>query len=250
MKKTSYLAEREEDSFKRHCRLSELLIGEDQHVFDVGANIGQSVSRYRDKFPNCFITSFEPNPQAFSLLERSWGGVPGVTLNQIALADYTGHASFFRTRVSAGSSLLKPTERIIELSSECNYDYETINVPTMTLDHYCQIHNVRNIDILKMDVQGSELGVLQGAEKLLREGMIKLIYSEVILAETYENQTRFVDIVSYLNKLNYEIWDIGSFLYTRNDRIWAANLIFVHTSAANLLEAKPKYNCEIEHDSI
>ncbi len=139
---------------------------------------------------------------------------------------------------------------MIELSSEGNYDYETINVPTMTLDHYCQIYNVGNIDILKIDVQGSELGVLQGAEKLLQKGMIKLIYSEVTLAETYENQARFIDIMSYLNKFNYEIWDIGSFLYTRNDRIWAANLTFVHTSAANLLEAKPKYNCEIEHDSI
>ena len=91
---------------------------------------------------------------------------------------------------------------------------------------------------------------MQGAEKLLQEGMITLIYSEVTFAETYENQTRFIDIVAYLNKFNYEIWDIGSFLYTRNDRIWAANLTFVHASAANLLEAKPNKNCEIEHDSI
>lgn len=238
MKKTSYLAEREEDSFERHCRLSKLLIGKDQHVFDVGANIGQSVSRYRDKFPNCFITSFEPNPQAFSLLEKSWGGVPGVTLNRIALANYTGHASFFCTRVPELSSLLKPTERMIELSSECKYDYEKIDVPTLTLDHYCQEGNINKIDILKLDVQGFELSILQGAEKLLQEGMITLIYSEVTFAETYENQVRFIDIVSYLNKFNYEIWDIGSFLYTRNDRIWAANLIFVHTSVADLLEAK------------
>lgn len=127
---------------------------------------------------------------------------------------------------------------MIELSSECKYDYEKIDVPTLTLDHYCQEGNINKIDILKLDVQGFELSVLQGAEKLLQEGMITLIYSEVTFAKTYENQVRFIDIVSYLNKFNYEIWDIGSFLYTRNDRIWAANLIFVHTSVADLLEAK------------
>jgi len=239
MSNTLYLAEREEDSFQRHCRLSKFLTNNSIHVFDVGANIGQSISRYRDKFPSCFITSFEPNPQAFSLLERSWGGVFGITLNPIALTNYVGRASFYVTRVSEVSSLLKPTERMIELSSERKYDHETINVSTMTLDHYCQENSIRNVDILKLDVQGSELSVLQGAEKLLQEGKITLIYSEVTFAETYNNQTRFINIVSYLNKFNYEIWDIGSFLYTRNDRIWAANLTFVHGSAANLLEAKP-----------
>jgi FkbM family methyltransferase len=238
MNYTLYLAEREEDSFQRHCRLSETLTNECRHIFDVGANIGQSVSRYRDKFPSCFITSFEPNPEVFSLLERNWGCVSGITLNPIALTNFIGHASFYATRVPEVSSLLQPTERMIELSSEHKYDHETINVSTMTLDHYCQINNIRNIDILKLDVQGSELNLLQGAEKLLQEGMITLIYSEVTFAETYINQTRFIDLVSYLNKFNYEIWDIGSFLYTRNGRLWAANLTFVHASAANLLEAK------------
>lgn len=239
MNYTLYLAECEEDSFHRHCRLSKTLTNECRHIFDVGANIGQSISRYRDNFPDCFITSFEPNPEIFSQLERNWGGVPGITLNPVALSDFTGHASFFSARVSEVSSLLKPTERMIELSSEHKYDHETINVPTMRLDHYCQLYNIRNIDILKLDVQGAELNVLQGAEDLLKVGTVKIIYSEVIFAETYINQTRFIDLVSYLNKFNYDLWDIGSFLYTRSDRLWAANLTFVHASAANLLEAKP-----------
>jgi hypothetical protein len=125
---------------------------------------------------------------------------------------------------------------MIKLSSEHKYDYKTITVPTLTLDHYCQINKIDKIDVIKLDVQGFELNVLQGATNVLREGKVTMIYSEVTLADTYTNQTRFIDLVTYLNKFNYEIWDIGSFLYTRSDRLWAANLIFLHASAARLIE--------------
>ena len=77
-----------------------------------------------------------------------------------------------------------------------------------------------------------------------------MIYSEVTFAETYMNQTRFIDLVSYLSKFNYGIWDIGSFLYTRNDRLWAANLTFLHTSAAGFIETKQTYNKEVLNDPI
>lgn len=244
MNKTLYLAEREEDSFQRHCRLARFLMNNDIHIFDIGANIGQSITRYREQYPNCTITSFEPNPAAFSILERNWGGIPGIMLNRLALSNYIGQASFYVTHVSEVSSLLKPTERIMNLSVEHKYDYETVNVSTITLDHYCHESTINNIDILKLDVQGSELSVLQGAEKLLQAGMIKLIYSEITFAETYMNQTRFLDLVSYLCQLNYELWDIGSFLYTRNDRLWAGNLTFVHASAGNFIETQYDACCK------
>jgi FkbM family methyltransferase len=250
MTSTLYMAEREEDSFQRHCRLSKILTNSSMHIFDVGANIGQSLSRYREYFPNCFITSFEPNPEIFSLLEKNWGEVSGITLNPIALANSVGHASFYATRVSEVSSLLEPTDRMMKLSSEHKYDYKMIDVPTLTLDHYCQVNNINKIDILKLDVQGFELNVLRGAEILLQEGKVTMIYSEVTFAETYMNQTGFIDLVSYLNKFNYEIWDIGSFLYTRNDRLWAANLTFLHTSAASFIETKQTHNKEISNDPI
>ena len=244
MNKTLYLVEREEDSFQRHCRLAKLLMNDGMHIFDIGANVGQSITRYREQFPDCIITSFEPNPAAFSILEKNWGGLTGITLNCFALSNDIGQASFYATRVSEASSLLKPTEHIMNLSSEHKYDYEAINVSTTTLDHYCDVSGIKKIDILKLDVQGSEFSVLRGAEKSLQAGMIRLVYSEITFAETYKNQTRFVDLVSYLCQLNYELWDIGSFLYTRNDRLWAGNLTFVHASAANFIEKNYNAGCQ------
>lgn len=238
MNETLYLEQIERDCFQRHCRLSNILSSHRIHIFDVGANIGQSIKHYRNEFPNCRITSFEPNPEVFPLLEQNWGGLSGITLNQVALSNCNENVTFHATRVSEASSLLKPTNHMMALSAESKYDHKEIQVPSMTLDHYCQINNIGNIDILKLDVQGSELSVLHGAEKLLSEGKITSIYSEVTFAETYINQTRFVDLLTYLNSFYYDIWDIGSFLYTRNEKIWAANLTFLHESAAKRIENK------------
>ena len=240
MYKTLYLPDREKDSFQRHCRLSRLLSSGQTTIFDVGANIGQSIKRYSKELPACRITSFEPNPEAFLHLESTWGHFPGITLNQIALTDYIGEASFYVTRVSEASSLLKPTNHIIEMSSERKYDHDEITVSAMTLDYYCQTHNVEKIDILKLDVQGAELSVLKGSEALLDEKRIPIVFTEITFAETYIHQTHFIDIVSFLNRFDYDIWDIGSFLYTRNERIWAANLTFIHSSFAAIIESKEK----------
>ena len=238
MNNTIYLADREEESFQRHCRLAKRLSKIGLCIFDVGANIGQSISQYRETFPDCSVTSFEPNPKAFSILSKDWASDPAITLNQIALTDFVGCTSFYATRISEVSSLLPPTDRMMELSSESKYDNKKIDVAAMTLDHYCQTTGINNIDILKVDVQGSELSVFRGATGMLQKEKISLIYCEVIFAETYKNQSRFADTISYLNKFNYEIWDIGSFLYTRNEKLWAANMTVVSRAAANFLEAK------------
>ncbi len=147
MNSTLYLSEREEDSFQRHCRLAKLLANESIRIFDVGANIGQSISHYRETFPDCSVTSFEPNPKAFSILARNWASDPAITLNQIALTDFVGCTSFYAARIPEVSSLLEPTDRMIELSAESKYDHEKIDVSAMTLDHYCQVHGIDNIDI-------------------------------------------------------------------------------------------------------
>src|SRR6478735_4922614 len=49
-------------------------------VFDVGANVGQSVTRFRDLWASCTIHSFEPSPQTFAKLQANTGGTAGVHL--------------------------------------------------------------------------------------------------------------------------------------------------------------------------
>src|SRR5690606_38527457 len=72
-----------------------------------------------------------------------------------------------------------------------------------TLDSYCKRNGVKEIDILKIDVQG--------ADSLLKNGAIRLIYSEVLFAENYSGQSSLLSISAFLEKHSYLLWDFKSF---------------------------------------
>ena len=58
-------------------------------------------------------------------------------------------------------------------------DYEQINVQTQTLDNFCLSNNIEKISLLKLDTDGTEYELLNGAKKMLSEGKIDIIYTEI-----------------------------------------------------------------------
>ena len=83
-------------------------------------------------------------------------------------------------------------------------DFAEINVQTKTLDDFCLDENIENIDVLKMDTEGSELNILKGAIKLLSENKINVIYTEI--SDTKKN---FIEkekyIINFLNGYGFEL---------------------------------------------
>ena len=234
--KTLHLEDREEESFLRLQRLIAKLGIVFPTIYDVGANVGQSIEKFRQVWPGAEIHSFEPNPPTFTALSKKWGNTPGIVLNNVALSDSIKTAPFHATRISEVASLLSPTERMRSLSAEHKYDYELISLQTETMDNYCLKTDCTNMDILKIDVQGSELAVLKGAQAQLQRGIISSIYVETTFADCYEGQTSYSDLLAYLSLFGYQLWDISPFLYTRRDRMWAANSIFLSKAASAALE--------------
>lgn len=238
----SYINPQAEEKFfiRQKEFIRRLEIGRDPLIFDVGANIGQSIEGYRRLFPECKITSFEPLPDCFGTLVRQFGGTDGISLENLALAETEGVRTFYSTRCKSASSLLEPDPIIRKKSVKGNYDYDKIEVKTGTLDSYCKRNGVTEIDILKIDVQGAELSVLKGADSLLKNGAIRLIYSEVLFAENYSGQSSLLSISAFLERHSYLLWDLSPFLFTRAGRLWTANAIFVSESTCKTLENYPE----------
>ena len=82
-----------------------------------------------------------------------------------------------------------------------------IEVATETLDHFCQTHGVEHLDILKLDAQGAEYAILEGAKDLLSRQFADIIYMEVITAPTYVGQRKFHDYLAFLGGWGYEVFD-------------------------------------------
>lgn len=233
---TTYHQSREDETFARQKDILKKLGRHAPCVFDIGANVGQSISNYRQLFPKCTIRAFEPNPAVFKHLQAEWGASDGIVLEQIGLADRDGDLPFYATRIPEVGSLLKPADRLIRLSTEHKYDYDIISVSCRTLDGYCRRNGVGSIDIVKIDVQGNELAVLKGSVGLLANNAIALVYLEIILAESYEEQSGMSRILDLMTHYGYALWDIMPFLYTTPGRVWTANALFLSGNVAATLE--------------
>ena len=152
-------------------------------ILDVGANKGQSITRYKKLFQNPIIHSFEPNIDEVKILEQKYINDKNLYLNNVAVGDKKGNLEFNINAVSGHSSfknLIPNTTWIKERSNSIkiddkNYTTKKVNAEIITLDDYVNEKNLTNIDILKIDTQGFEDKVLLGAQNLLKNNRIKLI---------------------------------------------------------------------------
>ena len=117
------------------------------------------------------------------------------------------------------------------------YELETtksINVQCNTLDNILKANNIHNVDFLKIDTQGSELQVLQGARKTLQKSIFG-VDVEVEFSQLYENQSLFADVDIYLRDLGFSLFDINlarlkrnkyNNVYSKGQVLWAHALYF------------------------
>jgi FkbM family methyltransferase len=217
----------ERRSFEVQKILGERLGWRDIVVFDVGGHHGESVDDYRRLFPECVVHSFEPHPESFGKLQQKYMGMGGVYCHQAALGKAPGTASLYGLRTTAASSLLAPEPFLVQGSPDHKWDYFTVEVAVDTVDMVAERLQVDSIHILKVDVQGLELEVMQGARSCLASRRIKMIMTEATFAETYEGQTDFSELCLHLKAFGYVMWDLLPFIHTTSGRLWTANALFL-----------------------
>lgn len=193
-------------------------------IFDVGANKGLVTQKYLTLFPLATIHAFEPFGEFHDTFLLNSAG-KNVRLNKIALSDTRGKTDFFVNESPDTNSLLKPSS-IGASSDKLCANKSVIQVETSTVDFYCQNSGISRIDILKLDVQGSELAVLRGAKELLEKKSIKLIFTECYFKEQYEQQPLIYDIAKYLKQFGYFLENIYDTYYNEDHLLWG-DAIFV-----------------------
>ena len=177
-------------------------------IFDIGAHQGSVAKTYRKHFPLASIHCFEPFPESFQILSESLEKDSRSYCYQSAMSDKKGTAILNANLSSATNSLLDTDERgasfwgggLLETMSQ-------IEVDTSTVDQFCFDENIPHIDILKMDVQGNEFSILEGAESILKDQRVSLIYTELIICPTYKGQHKFHEYLSYLASFDYDFMD-------------------------------------------
>ncbi len=129
---------------------------------DVGSNIGlMSLFASRIVGESGVVYAFEPEQDTFAILQQnvSLNTVSNILSYSVALGSVGGEALIYSNlEINRGSaSLIKPYER--EAAGR--------KVAVDTLDHFVANHNITQIKMMKIDVEGMELEVLKGATQVL-----------------------------------------------------------------------------------
>lgn len=138
-------------------------------VLDVGGNIGDYCCTFaRIIGSSGHVHTFEPVPPTINKLEAALDaqGVQNVTLVPKAVSNAPGHIEIHMP----GDDHARPAIHMTERESwDQSQPVQSFACEAVTLDGYVSDQQLGNIDFVKIDVEGAELLVLQGAGNLLQE---------------------------------------------------------------------------------
>jgi len=176
-------------------------------IFDVGANIGQTVDFYRNIYPKASIYSFEPIPKTFSKLQKYCSQKNGVHCFNIAFGETTESMDIevVKDETSVTNSLSNEFQANLKKDSE---SYETVRIKVEMLDDFVKKNDIPQIDLLKIDTEGYEIAVLNGVEKLLASGKVSAIICEAGFMRSNSRNTYFGDINDLLEQHGYSLFGI------------------------------------------
>jgi FkbM family methyltransferase len=176
-------------------------------VLDVGANEGQFIKVARVLFPKASILAFEPNPRLTGALQTLLSARGNGAVLPIACGRESATMPLHLTEFSPANSLLQPaTQRVPDFPSLEAED--TVEVKVERLDDAVRASLLAHAPyLLKIDVQGFEWEVLQGAIGILPD--VTVIICEVNAVALYAEQAGFEQVYGFLYEHNFRLVDFG-----------------------------------------
>jgi FkbM family methyltransferase len=192
-------------------------------IVDAGAHHGWFFHCWKDWCPPATVHAFEPAVEAFEEARRLYGSDPDIHIHNAALSREPGMLTLNvmeQSRVS--SSFLMPVE---ETWREIDYHHGAIaprRVPVHRLDDY----DLGAVHLLKIDVQGFEIEVLEGATKTLAR--TDYVFVEAAIRPLYHGAPRFTTVHDWLDVHGFHLmamraWHRGNGTLVETDMLFRRN---------------------------
>ena len=148
---------------------------------DVGANVGPFTAAMSHLASDGQVHSFEGSGVNFDLLKYNVdrNGLRNVEVHHAAVTDHSGEVTFHYNPDLPGCSFLSSTTFASEI---------TESVEAITLDNFARSTGLEKVNLIKMDIEGSEVRGLQGATEVLQEfkPLLFIEYNPLAMS-TYHN---------------------------------------------------------------
>ena len=167
-----------------------------EYILDIGCGHGEWFLKCYNFFPNSKYLLFDGNKHnenTLSLLKKKYYNI---SYKICLLSDKIKELKFFN--MGYGSSVYE---------EKTNFSRETELITSSTLEiELSKLNFNSSNNIIKLDVQGSEIDILKGLGKKI--SFFEIIILETSVKEYNKGSPLFIDVINYMNKLDYTFYDI------------------------------------------
>lgn len=191
---------------------------EAKHIVDIGGNHGDWSRDALHYYPNANFTIFEPQ-LALSEFHRDLAEKSNIQLRYLGLGDLDGTATFTLHDRDDSSSFAYSTD---EAETE---GFQQIDIDIRRLDSEMESSEFGAPQIVKIDAEGFDLRVIEGAKSTLST-------AEVVLVEAAVNNPQFdntvLKVIDTMDKIGMKLWNITDLNRTPQRKIlWLIEAVFV-----------------------
>ena len=182
-------------------KIMEIVLEENSSFVDVGCHKGELLEKALKLAPKGSHYAFEPIPDLFDELVSTHGKI--ASIKNIALSDKRGDSKFIYVKSNPAYSGIKKRAYPKKESTQ------EIDVKLDTMDN--QLKNAERINLIKIDVEGGEMGVLKGAVKTLKKWSPVVVFEHGLGASDYYGTTP-EEMWEFLNENDYCIFSLRGFV--------------------------------------
>jgi FkbM family methyltransferase len=192
-------------------------------LFDVGANVGQTLGHMLRYAPGAEIHSFEPTDGAYATLSAKFGGRRNVHLQKMALGSAPGTMAL-QVRTNSELNTLVPAD---------DADGKTQPTEVSTVDEMVARNGISHLDVLKLDVQGWEMEVVRGASRLIADHNLIFVLAEMTFRSDQKEMQQFTELHDHLEARGFVLSGMYEPLRygPRKEFILFANVLYLHPQA-------------------
>lgn len=192
-------------NFQKHITENKVMnIKKDSIIFDVGGNNGAISLLFAKQVTNGKVYSFEPTEYALKKFNRNLELNPSLA-KRIVLTN-----AFMSSKNEDSSDIIAYSSWPVNSNKDEKHEVhggiakQAIDVPSFTMDTFCKNNQINQLDFIKIDTDGHEFEVLQGAKETL-QSLKPIIIFEIGLYIMEEMNLKFEDYYNYFSSLHYSV---------------------------------------------
>jgi FkbM family methyltransferase len=205
-------------------------------ILDVGAHRGEFTRRILRYYSTATVHLVEADPELAQALQRQFADDERCRVIHAAITDVSGPVQLRVNEHRASSSLLRILPAASDLFGRSLREEKSLTVPGLALDELFRQSDLRNVDLMKVDIQGGERGLLRGGNEAL--GRTRAIYLEMLFQDQYENAALFDELHALLEHAGFRLQFLDDFRRGKNGDLLYCNACYFRPGEAPEVHGK------------